>query len=142
MTSYNEQVQEDAVRISKDLFGPCISSNYEQNYPQNYLDSSSQMSPLNYPQNYQRRVQLSTTPQMSAPYYTSTDPNVFIPQGALQPTAPYVYEDISSVSSSQFTAPISSIPSTGVPEIQEADVSPSRSVPTPTTTSSTTSKED
>jgi hypothetical protein len=28
---------------------------------------------------------------MSAPYYTSTDLNVFIPQGALQPTAPYAY---------------------------------------------------
>jgi hypothetical protein len=32
---------------------------------------------------------------------------------------------------SQFTAPISSTPSTGIPEIQEADVSPSRSAPAP-----------
>jgi hypothetical protein len=76
---------------------------------------------------------------MSAPYYTSTDPNVFIPQGALQPTAPYAYGDTSFVSSSQFTVSISSIPSTGVPEIQEADVSPSRSAPAPPTT---TSKKD
>jgi hypothetical protein len=68
---------------------------------------------------------------MSAPYYTSTDPNVFIPQGALQPTAPYAYGGTSFVSSSQFTASISSTPSTGVPEIQEADVSPSRSAPAP-----------
>jgi hypothetical protein len=68
---------------------------------------------------------------MSVPYYTSTDPNVFIPQGALQPTTPYAYGDTFSVSSSQFTAPISSTPSTDVPEIQEADVSPSRSAPAP-----------
>jgi hypothetical protein len=68
---------------------------------------------------------------MSAPYYTSTDPNVFIPQCALQPTAPYAYGGTSSVSSSQFTAPISSPPSTSIPEIQEADVSPSRSAPSP-----------
>jgi hypothetical protein len=79
---------------------------------------------------------------MSAPYYTSTDPNVFIPQGALQPTSPYAYGGTSSVSSSQFTAHISSTLSTGVPKIQEADVSPSRSAPPPTTTNSTTSKED
>jgi hypothetical protein len=70
---------------------------------------------------------------MSAPYYTSTDPNVFIPQGALQPTAPYAYGGTSSLSSSQFTAPISSTPSTGVLEIQEADVSPSRSASPPPT---------
>jgi hypothetical protein len=80
---------------------------------------------------------------MSAPYYTLTDPNVFIPQCALQPTAPYAYGDTSSVSSSQFTASISSTPSTGVPEIQEAYVSPSRSAPVPPiTTSRTTSKKD
>jgi hypothetical protein len=50
---------------------------------------------------------------MSAPYYTSTDPNVFIPQGALQPTTPYAYGGTSSISSSQFTAPYAY----GVPEI-------------------------
>jgi hypothetical protein len=74
---------------------------------------------------------------MSAPYYTSTDLNIFIPQDALQPTTPYAYGGTSSVSSSQFTAPISSTHSTGVPEIQEAYVSPSRSAPAspPTTTS-------
>jgi hypothetical protein len=66
---------------------------------------------------------------MSAPYYTSTVLNVFIPQGAFQPTTPYAYGGTSSVSSSQFTVPISSTPSIGVPEIQEADVSPSRSAP-------------
>jgi hypothetical protein len=60
-----------------------------------------------------------------------TDPNVFIPQGALQPTTPYAYGGTSSVSSSQFTASISSTPSTGAPEIQEADVSPSRSASAP-----------
>jgi hypothetical protein len=54
MSSYNEQVQQDAARFSKDLFGSCISSNYEQNY----LDSSSQMPPPNYPQNYQRKGQM------------------------------------------------------------------------------------
>jgi hypothetical protein len=43
MSSYNEQVQEDAVRFFEDLFGPSIPSNYEQ------------MPPPNYPQNYQRR---------------------------------------------------------------------------------------
>jgi hypothetical protein len=68
---------------------------------------------------------------MSAPYYTSIDLNVFIPQVALQLTAPYVYGGTSSVSSSQFTAPISSTPSTGVSEIQEAGVSSSRNAPTP-----------
>jgi hypothetical protein len=56
MSSYNEQVQEDAARFSEDFFGPSIPSNYEQmpppNYSQNYLDSSSQMPPPNYPQNY------------------------------------------------------------------------------------------
>jgi hypothetical protein len=46
MSSYNEQVQEDAARFSKDLFGPSIPSNYEQ------------MPPPNYPQNYQRRDQM------------------------------------------------------------------------------------
>jgi hypothetical protein len=68
---------------------------------------------------------------MSAPCYTLTNPNIFIPQGALQSTTPYAYGDTSSVSSSQLTAPISSTPSTGVPEIQEADVSSSRNAPSP-----------
>jgi hypothetical protein len=49
----------------------------------------------------------------------------------LQPTTPYAYEGTSSISSSQFTAPISSTPSIDVPKIQEADVSPSRSAPAP-----------
>jgi hypothetical protein len=68
---------------------------------------------------------------MSAPYYTSTNPNIFIPQGALQPTTSYAYGGTFSVSSSHFPAHISYTPSTVVPEFQEADVSPSRSAPTP-----------
>jgi hypothetical protein len=54
MLTYNEQVQEDAVSFSEDLFGLSILSNYEQNY----LDSSSQMPSPNYPQNYQREDQM------------------------------------------------------------------------------------
>lgn len=128
MSSYNEEVQEDVARFSADLFGPSIPANYEQNYPPNI--------PPNYPPNYQRRDQIldlnyQQPPQMSAPAYTSTDPNVFIPQGAFQPTTSYAYGGTSSVSSSHFTAPISSTPSTDVPEIQEADVSPSTDAPTP-----------
>jgi hypothetical protein len=46
MSSYNEQVQEDATRFSEDLFGSSIPSNDEQ------------MPPPNYPQNYQRRDQM------------------------------------------------------------------------------------
>ena len=46
MSSYNEQVQEDAARFSEDPFGPSIPSNYEQ------------IPPPNYPQNYQRRDQM------------------------------------------------------------------------------------
>ena len=66
---------------------------------------------------------------MSAPYYTSNDPNTFIPQETHQTAPPYAYGGQTSVASSQFTAPVGGGPSTSVPEIEAEDDIPSTSVP-------------
>ena len=134
MSSHRDSVQEDIARMSADIFGPEIpTTNYPQDYPQNYFDSSSQMPPPNYPQppqNYQRRDQMLQTnyqqnPQTGAPYYTSNDPNIFIPQESHQLPPPYAYGGTSSVaSSSQLNPPISGTPSTSVTEIQEEGLAP------------------
>jgi hypothetical protein len=62
--------------------------------------------------------------------YEQNYPQNYLDSSSQMPP-PYAYGGTSSVLSSQFTAPISSTPSTGVPKIQEADVSPSRSTPSP-----------
>ena len=59
---------------------------------------------------------------MHAPYYTSNDPNAYIPQETFQPTPPYAYGGTSSVASTQFTPPIEGTPSRSAPEIQEEAV--------------------
>ena len=66
---------------------------------------------------------------MHASYYTSNDPNAYIPQETFQPTPPYAYGGTSSVASTQFTPPIEGTPSTSVPEIHEEAVPPSISAP-------------
>ena len=127
MTSpHHESVEETfEARMSASIFGPDMPP---PNYPHNYLDSSSQMPPPNYPpnypHNYQRRDQIlhlnyQHPPQTHAPYYTSNDPNAYIPQETFQPTPPYAYGGTSSVASSQFSPPIEGTPSTSVTEIQE-----------------------
>ena len=106
---HRDSVEDFAHRLSDSLFGPAMPQpNYPQNYPPNYLESSSsQMPPSNYPpnypQNYQRRDQMldlnyQQPPQMNAPYYTSNDPNMYIPQEAHQPTPPYTYGGMGSSS--------------------------------------------
>ena len=78
---------------------------------------------------------------MSAPplYYTSNDPNVFIPQESLQPTPSYTYGGMgSSVASSQYT---DTTPSTAEPEIQEEVVAPSTSRPPEAPTEKKTKRE-
>ena len=81
---------------------------------------------------------------MSAPYYTSNDPNVYIPQETLQLTPSYTYGGMgsSSVASSQFTdtAPTGGTPSTTEPEIQEV-VTPSTSRPPKAPTENKTKRE-
>ena len=134
---HHESGEDFAHRMLDSIFSPP-----PPNYPQNYQDSSSQMPPPNYPPNYSQnypphysrrdqmlQINYEQPPQMNAPYYTSNDPNAFIPQEILQPTPPYTYASTSSVASSQYTPPMEVTPSRSVGEIQEEAVPPSTSVP-------------